>query len=180
MSRSLDDLIPSFLSPVQDALSRCESEGHELRVFYTRRDVWEQARLWRQSRTGGEIRSAIRKLEQSGAGWLAEVVHDVGPQYGRWATNALPGLSWHQHGEAVDAFVSVRGRAVWASGHPGYRAWAEAAKAAGLVSGYFWDKRDAVHVQARRDRVRNLYSWQELDQLMQAEFGPQAPAYPAG
>ena len=62
-------------------------------------------------RSSGGSRAPSRKLPQPSRNWpaqkanfLASVLDGVGPQHGPHVTNALPGLSWHQWGEAVDCF----------------------------------------------------------------------------
>lgn len=112
----------------------------------------------------------LKKVEF--APFLAEVLKSIGPQYGRWATNALPGQSWHQHGLAVDCFLlDGNGHAVWDAGNEGYRIYAEEAVKLGLVAGYFWKpRRDAVHVQKPKGKVLDQFTWQQLDVLMQEKF----------
>jgi hypothetical protein len=67
------------------------------------RDPWTQAKLWRQSRGRDEVEAKIEALRRDGAAYLADILEEVGPQRtGSWRTNAIPGLSWHQLGKAVD------------------------------------------------------------------------------
>ena len=176
MSRDTSDLIPEFRPKVQELLKNVLDRGFELRPFYTVRDPREQARLWRQSRSREEIDRTIDKIAREGAPWVSSLVEEVGPQYGRWATNALPGQSWHQWGEAIDCFVRAEnGRAVWSARHPGYQAYAEEAESLGLTAGYYWTRRDAVHVQLRREGVRSYYTWPEIDEQMKEWFdGPKS------
>lgn len=170
--KDLNALEPAFRVKVERVLELCKNDGHDLVPFFTLRTVQEQAQLWRQSRTSLEIKKAINKLEREGAPFLANALENVGPQYGRWATNALPGQSWHQHGEAVDCFVRAgNGRAVWSAQHPGYECYANHAKELGLTPGYLWVRRDAVHVQCRESSVRDAYTWPELDKMMKERFG---------
>lgn len=159
-------------------LARCEKRGHILRPFFTVRDVYEQAKLWRQSRPWPQIEAAINDLTREGTVWLAGVLESVGPQSGKWATNALPGQSWHQHGKAVDCFVlnQETNTAIWDSKHEGYRLYAKEAVTLGLDAGYYWQRRDAVHVQKAAGRVMDRYSWAELDKLMQERFGDEQEA----
>ena len=172
MSRSLSLLDNAFKQKVQIVLGKVNSEAtdYELRVFYTLRTPQEQARLWRQSRSIEQVREAVRMLKRSGANYLADVMVAVGPQNGRWATNALPGHSWHQWGLAVDCFVAAGGRAVWSANHIGYRRYAEIARDQGLEAGGFWPRKDAVHVQMNSERVSYRYDWAEVDRQMKARF----------
>lgn len=146
MSRDLLDLQPDFRQIVERILAECDAEGYLMKPFFTLRTPMEQAKLWRQSRGAGEIRAKIRELEDAGADWLAQIIDDAGPQYGRWATNAPPGYSWHQWGLAVDCFHSVDGRAVWDG--PAYEVYARIAERHGMTAGIRWTTPDAVHIQA--------------------------------
>ena len=172
MSRDLNHLDPDFRQKVNTLLGKVNSESdqYQLRVFYTRRDCHEQARLWRQSRSSEEIRRGVRELRRNGADWVADCIIDCGPQYGRWATNAKPGQSWHQWGLAVDCFVAAGGRAIWDSSHVGYQRYAAIAQELGLEAGAYWRRRDAVHVQSDDCRVMDKYTWREMDAKMCHRF----------
>lgn len=167
MSRELSLLRDDFESKVRRVIRVVQVEdGFTMRPFFTRRSPWEQARLWRQSRGTKEIHEAVKRLEREGAPFLAKVLLEVGGQHGRWATNALPGQSWHQWGEAVDCFALVEGRAVWSRRHPAYKAYAERAVNEGLHAGYYWRRPDAVHLQLGSGSVRGRWSWPEIDAIM--------------
>ncbi|GAB5387105.1 MAG: hypothetical protein Alpg2KO_00730 [Alphaproteobacteria bacterium] len=170
MSRDLNDLQPEFGCKVKKLLTDLGAGGHEFRPFFTVRTPQEQARLWRQSRSREQIQKAIESLKLKGAPYLAEVLDSVGPQFGRHVTGALPGLSWHQHGLAVDCFCMINGEAEWSSKF--YTPYANAARAAGLNAGHFWPRfKDSVHIQQANDRVLDRYSWPELDRRMRNGFG---------
>lgn len=159
-SRDLGDLVPAMEARVELVYRRCEERGVVMRPFFTRRDPWDQAKLWRQSRSREEIenggvrgtRIGLKQLRQAGAHFLVRVIEEVGPQHGRWATNAPPGLSWHQWDEALDSFWLVDGRAVWGTSRGGaangYRVYREEALRAGLHIG---PRGDWPHVQLRAE-----------------------------
>lgn len=171
MNRNLYALVPEFREKVEAVLADCKQQGFDLRPFCTQRTVDEQARLWRQSRSKEEIDEQVGMLRIKGATWLAQVMQRVGPQYGRHVTNALPGASWHNWSEAIDCFVYDT-VAVWDADHPGYAAYATAAKARGLEAGFYWSRfQDAVHVQQRHDPVLKTHTWEEVDGIMRAKFG---------
>lgn len=174
-SRDLDLLDTGFASKVKGVLAVCNKKGHPMRPFFTLRDVWTQARLWRQSRPTHEIQKAIQKLKQEGAPFLAYVLDAVGPQHGRWATNALPGQSWHQWGLAVDCYaLGLNGRAAWSASHPSYKVYADTAQEFGLMPGFYWKRKDAVHIQAEVDGVRQTKTWPDIDSAMQKLFAQTA------
>lgn len=120
MSRDLSDLKPRFLTLFNRVKKACASKGYDIRPYCTIRDPWEQAKLYRQSRTWQEIKDMIDNLERNGAPFLAEILLNVGPQFGKWITNAPPGFSWHQFGEACDIYILEDGRAIWNSNYEGY------------------------------------------------------------
>lgn len=171
MARDTALLTDEFRPQVHELLERLRQQGWVLVPFFTLRTPWEQARLWRQSRARSTIERHVASLRQLGAPHLAGVIESVGPQHGRWATNAKPGRSWHQWGEGLDCFVEVDGDAVWRADHPGYRAYAEEARRMGLTAGFFWQQQDSVHIQLRAGRVRDRFTWPQIDQQMLERFG---------
>lgn len=172
MSRSIDDLESTFAAKVRTLLDECGDRGLEMRPFSTLRSVWQQARFWRQSRTREEIERKIAYLKQMECEYLANVIDVVGPQYGQWATDAIPGESWHNHGLAVDCFlVGDDGRAIWDGNHIGYCIYAEVADDLGMVSRVFGGTKDIYHVQARRGSPNDHYPLRDISAMMQERFG---------
>lgn len=178
MSRDLEDLTPVFRRQIYRLLADCERSGYPMQPFCTLRDPLEQARLWRQSRTIQQIEERIRTLSVSGAGYLAHCLESVGPQYGIHVTNAVPGLSWHQWGEAVDCFWLVDDAAEWSirrkvDGINGYHSYAESAARTGLTAGGSWTSfRDWPHVQLRSEKSpADVFPLPEINDLMQERFG---------
>lgn len=179
MAISLDTLDAAFRDKVADLLSSCMRDGVVMRPYYGLRHIDDQARLWRQSRSVEEIDAARVRLEQAGAPYLAEVLVRVGPQHGPHVTNALPGLSWHQWGEAVDCFWAINGQAEWSAtrivdGINGYRFYAERARSQGLTAGGLWPSfKDWPHVQlkAAGSPVSAGMSMAEIDHEMRHRFG---------
>jgi len=141
------------------------------------RSPFGQARYWRRSRTDEETWKEIRRLEESGASFLAHCIESVGPQEGKQVTNALPGYSWHQWGEALDCFWWVNNEMVWdtellVDGLNGYAVYGEEAKKLGLDCGLYWSSFvDAPHVQLRSTAgPHHLYSLQEINDEMERLF----------
>lgn len=184
MSRDLADLMPGFRDQVKTMYEQCADQGVELRPFFTARPPWDQARLWRQSRTTSQVRAAVDMLREAGAPWLAHVLDGVGPQYGRRVTNALPGLSWHQWGAAVDSYWLVDHKAEWSTrkrigGVNGYALMAEIARGLGLKPGA--DFGDAVHVQAIQagSPMGAGHTWPQIEQAMIDRWATEAPPFAA-
>lgn len=166
MSRDLNALKPDFREKVKQLYSNCKREGFILVPFYTERDVYEQARLYRQSRSWKEIKATINQLKIDKAFFLARVIEEVGPQFGLWATNAPPGLSWHQWGEAVDSYLSISGKAIWDSNHEGYSSYHREA----LKLRLFSFSADVVHIQKRLSKPSYYYSIREIDHIMKEKY----------
>ncbi len=178
MSRSLDDLTSEFRGKVEQLLGVCHAAGVEMRPYFTVRTPFEQGKLWRQSRSSEEVQGKIDELRAKGADFLAQCIESVGPQHGEHVTNAMPGFSWHQWGEAVDCFWLVNGKAEWSTtrkvdGINGYRVYAEKAQGLGLEAGGFWRRlKDWPHVQLRADaNPSRVFTLEQIDAEMRSKFG---------
>jgi len=187
MSRDMDALVPVFREKTEAVLASCEKQGVTMKPFFTERSPWEQARIYRSTRATAEILQAADRLKANRAPYLASVLTEVGPQSSPPSarghlTNALPGLSWHQWGEALDCFWLLNGLAEWsvkrqvAISHDhlanGYFVYADEAIQAGLLSaGLSWGW-DWPHVQLRpHGSPHGVYSWEEIDAQMLEKFG---------
>ena len=178
MAVSLDGLNQEFRAKIDDLVGRLRGIGVEMRPYFALRSPAEQASLWRQSRSTEEISAAVKRLQDAGAQYLAKVLCDVGPCHGMHVTNSLPGLSWHQWGEAVDCFWAVNGKAEWSSsiiidGVNGYVMMANEAEKIGLTAGGRWPKfKDWPHVQMRvsGSPIAEGMTLQEIDHEMQQRF----------
>lgn len=171
MSRDMNDLAPGFKVKVGQLLDKCEKSGYLLKPFFTLRSPLEQAKLWRQSRCTSTIKQEIQRLKNQGGTFLAECIEVAGPQNGRWATNALPGYSWHNYGSAIDCYlVNADGGANWNASDRGYAIYAEEATRLGMRAGYFFKQRDAVHVQLSVEEVPNVYTLIEINTYMKQNF----------
>lgn len=177
-SRDLNDLIPELRPGVQELLNHCRTRGVEMRPSATLRDPFEQARLWRQSRAREEIEREMARLRAAGAPFLANCLERVGPQSGPPVTGAIPGLSWHQWGEALDCFWVVDGAAEWSvtrlvNGVNGYRVYADEARRLGLTAGGFWTGlKDWPHVQLKpANSPLSVISLTVINAGMEARFG---------
>ncbi len=178
MAADLDQLVPDFRPVVINLLFRCMQRGVEMRPYFTLRDPFEQARLWRQSRSTAQIEAKIAEFEQDGADFLAHCLRSVGPQHGDPVTNTPPGFSWHQWGEAVDCFWLVDGKAEWSArktidGLNGYHVYAEEAAQLELTPGGHWRSfKDWPHVQFRAaSNPGKLMSVTDIDVQMRMRFG---------
>ncbi|HEX3046195.1 MAG TPA: M15 family metallopeptidase [Bacillota bacterium] len=177
-AKDLSDLVPEFQTKVQTLIKNCQNRGIEMRINDTLRDPFGQAKLWRQSRSREEITAKIQEFKTAGADFLAYCIESVGPQFGDPVTNTPPGLSWHQWGEAFDAFWIVGGKAEWSTikkvgGLNGFRVYAEEAKSLGLTAGGLWTNfKDWPHVQLRvAGTPKSIYTIKQINDKMKERFG---------
>lgn len=177
MSRDIEDLVPNFRASCRQVLEACKAEGVIMVPTFTVRSVIEQAILWRQSRTADVIARKIQFLHDQKADFLADVLRDVGPSEGKWATNTVPGESFHQWAEAMDAAWKVGDGIEWdtsklINGVNGYRLYAQKAQEFGLAS-LGPSIGDWAHIQMRPANVKvtDLYTWKEINDRMKERFG---------
>lgn len=177
MASDLNLLIPEFRVKVEQLLENCRYRGVIMKPCDTLRVPYTQARLWRQSRSKAVIQKKINELKEKGAPFLAHCIETVGPQSGPHVTNAIPGLSWHQWGEAVDCYWSVKGSIIWGNdtkvnGINGYHVYAVEAEKLGLTAGHFWNKfKDTPHIQYRQCIIPlEIYSICQIDTKMFSSF----------
>jgi len=160
-SRSLDTLQPKVRAAAENVLENAEISNLSLLIYCTRRSMEEQARLYRKGRSLDEIK---RKADELRDRWerpdLADLLMDVGPQYGVVVTHAGPGQSMHNYGLAFDAVPMLHGKPVWQiTDRPSEEVWhlyGRIVNEAGLEWGGDWKHSDRPHAQERGARWREL------------------------
>lgn len=171
---TLDGLDPAFTTALDALLADCASAGVIMRPYFGVRDPVTQGKLWRQSRLTSDINAEIAKLKAQGAPFLAQCIDRAGPANGSWATNAIPGLSWHQWGLAMDCEWVRDGKVSFdidADGaNNGYRVYAGKSLAHGLTN--LGRIGDWGHVQfPPESSPLHRYTLQQIDEAMAAKFG---------
>ena len=147
MSKNMNDLVPEFRAKVDAGLAALAAEGLIFKPYFTLRDPVTQAGLWRQSRSAAVVAQQIQSLRNQGCDFMVACFDKAGPSDGPWATNALPGLSWHQYGEAVDCYLEgATGQPVWES--KSYGRFGQIGDAGGMWWGGHFGDND--HWQNRR------------------------------
>lgn len=145
---------------VHQLIIDCAAAGYNLVPYYGYRSLQDQAKLWRRSRTSDAVNSEIASLRAQGCDYLASVVDNVGPQSsGPWATNAIPGLSWHNWGQAVDFYWQMENNRVnWDGDGVGYKILGQQANLLGLKWGGEFSTPDYDHVQMNKQEIPKIYS----------------------
>jgi peptidoglycan L-alanyl-D-glutamate endopeptidase CwlK len=97
---------PTFSALLQQLIGNMNVLGHEVKPYYGLRTLTSQAKLYRQSRSTADILAIINQLNDQDCNYIADILISVGQQPTKpWATNALPGESYHMWGLAADMFV---------------------------------------------------------------------------
>ena len=170
-------LTPDFATKLKALIAACADQGIVMEPYFGLRDPITQAKLWRRSRSSGEIATQIGHLRAAGANFLADCLDKAGPQLsGPWATNALPGFSWHQYGEAVDCAWIRNGVMCWSTTldgpKNGYLVYDDLAARQGLTAIAKTMHRDYGHVQLRPQGAPDqLYGILQIDTMMREKFG---------
>lgn len=145
-----DSLNPEFSQTCQELLTNLSKEYTYFIPYFGLRDLKTQAKLWRQSRSIIEINNMISLLKNKKADYLAQTIESVGPQIGKWATNAIPGLSNHNYGFALDVVYSDNGQYIWDGDHHGYKILQQHIEnyyKNRLKSGFNFSHKDAGHIE---------------------------------
>jgi hypothetical protein len=178
MAIDLNTLVPEFKAKVEQLLANCANAGYPMRPTFAIRTPVEQGAFWRQSRSGDVVAKQIQTLRDQGAGFLADCIVAAGPSSGPFITNALPGLSWHQWGEALDCVWILDGKENWSTellvdGKNGYAVYAQEAKNIGLSPGGLWKSfKDWPHVQLRAAaNPLKVLTLQQVNDTMKERFG---------
>lgn len=180
MADIYDGLNPTFRAKLPDLEQRCASAGVIVRAYFGLRDPVTQAKLWRQSRVASEVEAVRANLVAQGAPFLAACLDKAGPQsLGPWASNALPGQSWHQWGEAMDYVWIVDGKENWSTTDGGqsngYQVLARIAGEVGLTSGISFHDIDHVQFRAAGSPMSAGLTYSQIDAAMKAKFGSLIP-----
>jgi hypothetical protein len=178
MGADINTLVDEFREITEQLLQNCKDAGYPMEPNFAIRTPVEQAALWRRSRTGDEVAQEIQRLRNAGAGFLADCIVAAGPQNGEHVTNAGPGMSWHQWGEALDCVWIVNGKPNWSTdllddGKNGYAEYARLAKELGLTAGGYWKSfKDWPHVQLRKaGSPLSVLTLQQINDTMKERFG---------
>lgn len=178
MAIDLNTLVPGFKAKVEQLLTNCADAGYPMQPTFAIRTPLEQAKLWRQSRTTDVVNQKIAELRSQDADFLADCIVNAGPQNGAHVTNAIPGASWHQFGEAVDCVWILNGKFNWSTdllfnGKNGYAVYTQQAKALGLNAGGLWKSfKDWPHVQLRgANSPLNSLTLKQINDTMKTRFG---------
>jgi len=170
----VDALDKNFARLCSQLIVNCEKKSIIMVPFEKLRTPKIQANYWVQGRSQEQIDEKVNELKEAQALFLAECLAQAKIKDGPIISNALPGCSWHQFGEAVDCYWLRDGYPCWdleakdTNNQNGYEIYANEAKILGLEAGFYWRTfRDSVHVQLQSySSPLELYSIVEIDAVM--------------
>ena len=160
---SYNDLTPSLVVIIQNLLPTLQAQGLTFIPYYGLRPLSSQAILWRQSRPTEEVQNQIDTWRSQGCNCLADALDSVGPQEGPHVTDALPGYSWHNWGQAVDCYYELDGQPCWDGDNPAYQTYARTAEGLGLTAGYNFTFKDPGHLQLQKEEIPTIYTPQQVN-----------------
>lgn len=157
-SRDINDLEPNTRQKAFRFLDLCDGADFDALIYCTYRPDDEQAILFRQSRTLGQIKAMSRKLSDVyGRDDLAKILMGVGRQHGKHVTNAAPGQSMHGYHMAFDGCPLNHGKAIWNRRAPEWQTYGKLAEMAGLSwSGNWVGFKEFPHCQQKGMRWEDL------------------------
>lgn len=174
-----------FIALIEKLLHNCNKRGILMMPYEIIRTPATQAKYWKQGRTSAEVKLVVDQMLEVKASFLAQCLIDAEHLGGPVITNALPGFSWHQWGEAVDCYWLYDNRKIWEldfrdpNGNNGYEVYAEEAADLSLEAGFFWKGFvDAPHVQYQKSpSPKETYSMKEINDIMEARYKTKKKRY---
>lgn len=174
----LQFLSVQFRIKAKKLIERCFQRGAFMYPVESVRHPMLQAMYWKQSRSIEETSEKIKELRKLGAYYLADCIRHVkSNSAASRITNAIPGLSWHQWGEAIDCIWIPENKPIWdinieINHINGYQIYGEEAKKLELDCGIYWnDFIDALHVQLRHvSSPEMIYSIKHINNEMKRRF----------
>ena len=157
-----------FRSTAYKALQELKSMGYTFVPYCGIRTPLEQAKEWRKGRSTWTINRRVNKLRKQGCDYLADCIVQVGPQHGKKSTGAIPGLSWHQYGGAMDCYYLKNNKIDW-NDISAYKIYRKICKKHGLHRAFV---SDWVHVQVSKlSGPHKVFSMKQINDLMIQKFG---------
>jgi len=140
LHRDIELLDPVFKEKIKIFLSKLDEKGILYYIFETKRNTEVQTAYYAQGRKPLEEVNALRK--KAGLYLLSEA-------------NNKKKITWtmkskHIEGKAIDIVPRAVGpipKPWWGAPDADYKIIAEVAKECGLNAGYFWEEKDAPHVE---------------------------------
>lgn len=147
MATELSLLIPDFRKKVSAVIAACKARNVRMEVLTTLISPLEQAALWKQGRTATDAELKALALDNAGAHYLASLIRQAQPKETNLVTDALPGCSWHQWGEAACCvWIDKRNKLNWSpharegfNPYNGYDILAEEAAKVEIIHGNSFD-----------------------------------------
>ena len=180
MAAELSLLTPDFRKQLIKSLTKAKEQKLTIEVLSTVVSPMEQAALWKQGRSRVDAELKTLALENAKAPYLADCMRRSSPQGTNLVTDILPGMSWHQWGEAASiVWVDGTNKLNWSAsfmrgGFNGYHAFANILNEFSIVCGGEFDNSDEAwrEVQLRHERYpSDVFDIVQIDAEMKKRFG---------
>jgi len=164
MSRKLSDLQAPFREQAIAFTRVCNEEGLQVLIYCTKRELEEQARLYRSGRSLAKIETKAASLgEKYHRPDLAQILLNAAPQKSKKiVTWSGPGQSLHNYAYAFDGCPIRDGKPVWGTRKSDdlslWMHYGDIANRLGLTWAGDWskEKREFPHVQQPNVNWRDL------------------------
>ena len=163
MTVDFTQLDPGFVVKVQSLLNICQNKGYNFVPRMGFRSLEDENKFWRQSRPTSTVIAEIAKLRAENCDYLADSLENVGPQpTGKWETNTIGGLSWHNWGQALDVLCqNADGSFIDNGDDPCYEFLSEQTSSLGMKTGLTFN--DAGHIQMNPQEIPEIYTLKQVN-----------------
>lgn len=154
----LKGINPTLAAKILGVIRDCAQKKINMVPSSGTRNPLSQGGIWKQGRSKEIVDAKIKELVDSGCNFLAScITKAVSKSVGGIVSNAIPGMSWHQWGFAVDCAWMYDGEKVKLADDwreidgrrvRGYHIYAQTVRDHGLTSGGFFSSiKDYPHAQ---------------------------------
>lgn len=133
----LKKINPETRKKAKEIISICQEKKVELYIYEGLLRLHIHAKYYRQSRSWSVIKRKIQDLRNRGFGYLADIIEEVGPQNGVFASFEAPGESWLNYAEGFCATPIVKYKALtnFERGEYFWQTYGKAVKKVGMYWG---------------------------------------------
>ena len=178
MAVDLNQLVDEFRGTVENLITNCGQRGVEMRPNAGLRTPFDQARLWRQSRTTEEILEKIDDLRRAGADFIAFCLESVGATTRRPGHECSAGILLAPMGRGARLFLGGGRQSRVVDGQEGERVERLPRVRGGGRGAGVDGRRPLDHVErlasrsdARREQSGQDHVINQIDEGMRARFG---------
>lgn len=157
----LENLDSEFQDKLAQLISRMKELDYEASPHFGFRCIYDEARIWRRSRSGTQFEFLLAQLKANGAHYAASVLEGVEIQKPGFHGTDTFLYNYHLLGKAVD--VRLVGKPC-DSDH--YDLLAEEAIKLGLTPGRYFRNMKSGHIRLGEKNLEDIYTMAEMDEIL--------------